>query len=151
MVSQFVAAFIAWLVTQGIPCTGYTSVTGNGTTDWPPAAITLTFDPSATQEQINQSYGLVQSFVYVPELDGSKAPNPRGFQSLILNDQNIPANAKAELMKYFALLEQHANNPAGLRSGWAVMLSAYGDAWLTPSIRTIIEAYAVQSNMPLTE
>lgn len=61
-----VLAFIAWLVAQGIPCTGYSSVTGNGTTDWPPAAITLTFDKSATQKQMDDAYALVNSFVYEP-------------------------------------------------------------------------------------
>lgn len=65
--NQAILAFIAWLVTQGIPCTGYVSITGNGSTPWPPVAVELTFDSSATPNQIKQAYDLVDDFVYVPK------------------------------------------------------------------------------------
>lgn len=142
-----VLSFIDWLVGQGIPCTGYTSITGNGSTHWPPSSITLTFDSSATQDQINQAYGLVNSFVYVPPIP---PPDPKQFQSLILASPDIPLPAKANLMQYFASLEQHANNPPGLQAGWQVLIAVYGETWLTQDIRTIVENYASQTNMPIS-
>ncbi|MBX9877646.1 MAG: hypothetical protein K2Y22_04240 [Candidatus Obscuribacterales bacterium] len=148
--NQAVLAFIAWLVTQGIPCTGYTSVTGNGTTEWPPSAITLTFDPSATQNQINQAYELVNSFDYVPQ-DHAGTPNPRQFQTLVMTDPGISNTTKAELMKYFALLDQNADNLTGLQNGWQILIAAYGNSWLTDDVQTRVKAHAVTANMPLTQ
>lgn len=139
-----VLSFIDWIVGQGIPCTGYTSITGNGSTHWPPSSITLTFDSSATQDQINQAYDLISSFTYVPP---TPPPDPKQFQSLILADLNIPLQAKANLMQYFGSLEQHANNPPGLKAGWQILTTVFGNDWLTDNVKSIVEAYAVQTNM----
>lgn len=92
------------------------------------------------------------SVVYVPqEAPGPKSgiPNPRQFQGLVMNDANIPIETRANLMQYFALLEQNANNPSGLQAGWQVLLGAYGSTWLTSDVQSIVETHAVTSNMPL--
>lgn len=90
--------------------------------------------------------------IYSPQTMGPKEPlpDPRMFQGLIITDPSMTDLTKARLMQYFGSIGQNADNLPGLQAGWQILIAAYGDTWLTPEVKAIVEGHAAAANMPLT-
>lgn len=125
------------LSSSGIPIDGVSGVYGE-------PDFNIWFKDSATQEQIELANEAAVSFIWEDRLI-----NFDYFKYYISNDSEISMEAKVELIKYFPLLEDYLTRDATVKSTWLRIKSVYGLSWLTPSIQSIIEEYAVQFNIPL--
>lgn len=76
-------------------------------------------------------------------------PDSRSFQQALFADQEIPPEAKLELLKFFPLIEKHAAEPVYLLPTWAAMVAVYGGSWLTKDVQAKVEAYAEQFHVSI--
>lgn len=79
----------------------------------------------------------------------NKEPDIQSFKSAIFQDQNMPILSKMELLKYFPLVEQYANQPLLMQEAWLGVKFAYSSSWLSSTVVDAVETYAEQFNIPL--
>ena len=128
------ARFDAFLKEQGLPVAGVSGAGKDCRID----------QGECTNEQLKQAIELAAAF------DWSVKPEPdlEGFKLSVLESADLKPEAKANLMKFAAVMNDYLVNPKAVMQAWSLILA--GDALITPEVAAVVEKCAADANMPLT-
>lgn len=107
-----------------------------------PPVYSIVFADGVDQNTKDSINNFASSFNWIaPEFDQ--------FKLAVNSDSNIPILARAELIKYFTILEQYLDNPQICASAWQEILAAYNSSWLTSAVQTEVENAAKTYFVPI--
>lgn len=130
---------------NGAPCAKWFGQTPANVTvyPWSPSV-----DANGKQDLDERNYQLLNgAVVYAPPVVPPR-PNMSAFKDGIWASAVISPAVKLQLTVFFPVLESYLSDPVKIQTAWGAMVTTA--PWLTPDVKTAVEAIAKTNNIPIT-